>query len=249
MAVERLQKILAAAGVASRRKCEELILEGMVRVNGKMVETLPAFADADKDVITVGGSRIRREPKVYFLLNKPKGVICTNFDPQGRTKAVDLIPSRNRIFCAGRLDIETTGLIILTNDTELANRLTHPRYGLTKTYIAEVKGQIEDDHVEKLKQGIWLSEGKTSQARVEILKRGLQRSLVEVRITERLNRQLRRMLARVGLPIKSLKRTRIGKISDRGIGIGQFRLLTHAELEYLKKATAEPYLARGPVKS
>jgi 23S rRNA pseudouridine2605 synthase len=249
MAKERLQKILAAAGVASRRKCEELILEGQVRVNGKMVESLPAFADADKDAITVGGSRIRREPKIYLLLNKPKGVICTNFDPQGRTKAIDLVPARHRIFCAGRLDIETTGLIILTNDTELANRLTHPRYGLTKTYIAEVKGQIEGDHVEKLTHGIWLSEGKTSQARVEILKRGLQRSLVEVTITERLNRQLRRMLVRVGLPVKSLKRTRIGKITDRGLGIGKFRLLTHAEIEYLKKATAEPYLTPKPPKS
>jgi 23S rRNA pseudouridine2605 synthase len=249
MAVERLHKILAAAGVASRRKCEELILEGLVRVNSKVMVTLPAFADADKDVITVGNSRIRRQPKVYFLLNKPKGVLCTNFDPQGRTKAIDLIPSRHRIFCAGRLDVETTGLIILTNDTELANRLTHPRYGLTKTYIAEVKGQIDGDHVEKLQKGIWLSEGKTSQARVEILKRGPQRSLVEVRITERLNRQLRRMLLKVGLPVKSLKRTRIGKITDRGLGIGRFRLLTHAELEYLKKATAEPYSTHGPVKS
>ncbi len=249
MAIERLQKILAAAGVASRRKCEELILEGLVRVNGKVVVTLPAFADADKDVITVGGSRIRREQKVYLLLNKPKGTICTNFDPQNRTKAIDLVPSRQRIFCVGRLDIDTTGLIILTNDTELANRLTHPKFGLTKTYIAEVKGRIEGDDVEKLKRGIWLAEGKTSKARVEILKRGFNRSLVEVTITEGLNRQVRRMLLKVGLPVKSLKRTRIGKITDRGLGIGKFRLLTHAELAYLKKATAEPYSPRGPTKS
>jgi pseudouridine synthase len=234
MAKERLQKILAAAGVASRRKCEELILEGLVSVNGRVVETLPAFADADKDVITVGGSRIRREPRVYLLLNKPKGVICTNFDPQGRTKVIDLVPTRHRIFCVGRLDIDTTGLIILTNDTALANRLTHPRYGLTKTYIAEVKGRIESGHVEKLKDGVW----QTSRTAVKVLKRGPQHSLVEVTITEGLNRQIRRILAGVGLPVKSLKRTRIGKITDRGLGIGKFRLLTHAEITYLKKATA-----------
>jgi 23S rRNA pseudouridine2605 synthase len=238
MAKERLQKILAAAGIASRRKCEELILEGMVRVNGKAVGTLPAFADADKDVITVGDRRIRPQPKVYFLLNKPKGVICTNFDPQGRPTAIDLVHARHRIFCAGRLDIDTTGLIILTNDTALANRLTHPRYGLTKTYIAEVRGRIEGEHVEKLNEGIWLAEGRTSAAAVKILKRGPQRSLVGVTITERLNRQVRRMLARVGLPVKSLKRTRIGKITDRGLGVGKFRLLTHAEIAYLKKTTS-----------
>lgn len=237
MAKERLQKILAAAGVASRRKCEELILEGLVSVNGSVVERLPAFADPDKDIIIAAGKRIRQQQKIYFLLNKPRGVICTNFDPQGRTKTIDLVPTRHRIFCVGRLDIDTTGLIILTNDTELANRLTHPRYGLTKTYIAEVKGRIEGGHVEKLNKGTWFTEGKTSQAKVKILKRGFITSLVEVTIAERLNREIRRMLARVGLPVKSLKRTRIGKISDRGLGIGKFRLLTHSEVAYLKKTT------------
>jgi 23S rRNA pseudouridine2605 synthase len=239
MAKERLQKILAAAGIASRRKCEELILEGLVQVNGKVVDTLPAFADPDKDTIIASGRRLRPQQKVYFLLNKPKGVICTNFDPQNRPKAIDLIPTRHRIFCAGRLDIDTTGLLILTNDTELANRLTHPRYGLTKTYIAVVKGKIEGAQAEKLKQGIWLAEGRTSQARVKILNRGPQESLVEVTITEGLNREVRRMLAKVGLPVKSLKRTRIGRIDSRGLGVGKFRLLTHAEIAYLKKTTKQ----------
>jgi len=228
---------LSAAGVASRRKSEELILEGLVSVNGTVVERLPAFADPDEDTIVAAGRRIRPQQKVYFLLNKPKGVICTNFDPQKRHKAIDLIPTRHRIFCVGRLDIDTTGLIILTNDTELTNLLTHPRYGLTKTYIAEVKGRIEGQHVEKLNSGIWLSQGKTSQAKVKILKRGYKSSLVAVTISEGLNRQVRRMLARVGLAVKSLKRTRIGKITDRGLGVGRFRLLTHSEVAYLKKTT------------
>ncbi len=131
------------------------------------------------------------------------------------------------------------GLIILTNDNDLANRLTHPKYGLTKTYLAEVKGRIEGEHVEKLNKGIWLSEGKSSHTAVRILKRGHQSSLIEVSITERLNREVRRMLARVGLPVKSLRRTGIGKISDRGLGIGQFRLLTHSEVNYLRKSTAD----------
>jgi 23S rRNA pseudouridine2605 synthase len=239
MAIERLQKILSASGVASRRKCEEMILEGLVSVNGKVVDTIPAFADLDKDTIIAAGKLIKPQPKVYFLLNKPKGVICTNIDPQGRTKAIDLIPTRHRIFCVGRLDVDTPGLIILTNDNDLANRLTHPKYGMFKTYLAEVKGRIEGEHVEKLNKGIWLSEGKSSHTAVRILKRGHEKSLIEVSITERLNREVRRMLSRVGLPVKSLKRTGIGKITDHGLGVGQFRLLTHAEVNYLRKSTAD----------
>lgn len=210
----------------------------MVRVNGKVIDTLPAFVNPDKDVINVGQRRLRPQPKVYFLLNKPKGVICTNFDPQHRTKAIDLVPTRQRIFCVGRLDIDTTGLIILTNDSELANRLTHPKYGITRTYIAEVKGRIEGPQAEKLKHGVWLAEGKSSKSAVKILKRGYENSLIEVTITEALNREVRRMLAKVGLPVKSLKRIRIGKIDARGLGIGKFRPLYPSEVAYLKKSAA-----------
>ena len=138
MGEQRLQKVLAAAGVDSRRKCEELILDGLVRVNGKVVDKLPVFVDPEKDIITVNGKRIRAVQKVYFLLNKPKGVICTNFDPQGRRKAIDIVSAGQRVFCVGRLDVDSTGIIILTNDSGLANKLTHPRYGVSKTYVAEV---------------------------------------------------------------------------------------------------------------
>jgi len=235
MAEQRLQKVLAAAGVDSRRKCEELILDGAVRVNRKVVDRLPAFVDPEKDVITVNGKKIHAAQKVYFLLNKPKGVICSNRDPQGRKKAIDIVTSGERIFCAGRLDADTTGIIILTNDSELANRLTHPRYGLAKTYVVRVKGQIHGEAVEKLKKGVWLAEGKTGRASVKILKRSHKESLIEITIRQGLNRQVRRMLARVGLPVKSLKRTRIGKLNTRGLGVGKFRTLTKAEVAYLKK--------------
>jgi len=238
MARQRLQKVLAAAGVDSRRKCEELILSGAVSVNSEVVDALPAFVDPEKDVITVNGKRIRTEQKVYFLLNKPKGVICTNFDPQGRKRAIDLVPCRQRIFCVGRLDVDTTGLIILTNDSDLTNRLTHPRYEVPKTYVVRVKGYIDDAALERLKKGVWFAEGKTGEASVQILNRGHQESLVEITIREGLNREIRRMLARVGLPLKSLKRTRIGSITDKGIGVGRFRPLTNAELQYLRKVTA-----------
>ncbi len=238
MAKQRLQKVLAAAGVDSRRKCEELILDGRVRVNRKVVDKLPAFVDPERDVITVSGKRIRAANKVYFLLNKPKGVICTSSDPQGRKKAIDLVCACERIFCVGRLDADTTGVIILTNDSELANRLTHPRYRMAKTYVARVKGQADGTAIEKLKRGIWLAEGKTSPASVKILKRGHQESLIEITIRQGLNRQVRRVLAGVGLPVKSLKRTRIGRLNVRGLGPGKFRTLTKAEIAYLKQATA-----------
>ncbi len=239
MTEQRLQKVLAAAGVDSRRKCEELILDGAVRVNRRLVDKLPAFVDPEKDIITVNGKKIRAARKVYFLLNKPKGVICTNSDPQGRKKAIDIVHTPERIFCVGRLDADTTGLIILTNDSELANRLTHPKYGVAKTYVVKVKGEITPEQIEKLKKGIWLAEGKTGRASVKILKRGHEESLVEVTIRQGLNRQVRRTLAKVGLPVKSLTRIRIGKLTARGLGVGKFRALTSAEVSYLKKTVTD----------
>ena len=239
MAQQRLQKVLAAAGIDSRRKCEELIIEGVVCVNNKTVDKLPAFVDPDKDIITVNGRKIRAAKKVYFLLNKPKGVLCTNRDPKGRKKAIDLVHTNERIFCIGRLDADTTGLIILTNDSELSNRLTHPRYGIAKTYVVRIKGEIKPEQIEKLKKGIWLAEGKTAGASVKILKRRRTESMIEVTIRQGLNRQIRRMLARVGLPVKSLARTKIGRLEIRGLGAGKSRQLTKSEVAYLKKVTSD----------
>lgn len=237
MAQTRLQRILAAAGIASRRRCEELILEGAVRVNRKVVDTLPAFADPDVDTITVSGRKIKAERKVYYLLHKPKGYICTNSDPQGRKKAIDLIPVRERVFCVGRLDIESSGAIIITNDSELANRLTHPRYELPKTYEVLVKGMVTPQVLERLKRGVWLSEGKTERSSIKLLKKGPEESLIEMTIRQGLNRQVRRMFAGVDLKVKKLKRTQIGVIDLKGIGVGNFKPLTSRQITYLRKAT------------
>ena len=228
---ERLQKVMASAGVASRRQCEELILQGAVSVNGKVVDQLPAFADPAVDTITVSGRRLKQPERVYFLLHKPKNVISTSQDPQGRRSAVDLVPTSERVYCVGRLDADTTGLLILTNDAELTNLLTHPRYEVPKTYVAKVVGQVDERAIERLKKGIWLAEGKTETAAVKVLKGGRDES-----IRQGLNRQIRRMLARVGLDVRSLKRTRIGNLRIEGLGAGQYRLLTPAEVTALRRA-------------
>jgi len=140
-------------------------------------------------------------------LNKPRGVVCTSFDPQGRKKTIDMVSVLQRIFCVGWLDADSTGIIILTNDSELTNKLTHPRYGVSKSYVVRAKGTIDAQRIEKLKRGIWLAEGKAAAAEVKILKRGPGESMIEITIRQGLNHQVRRMLAKVGLPVKSLKRT------------------------------------------
>ena len=224
-------------GVASRRASETLIREGRVTVNGERA-TIGREIDPESDDVAVNGEPVRREKPVYILLNKPKGVICTNSDPRGRKKAVDMIETPQRIFCVGRLDMATSGLIILTNDSKLSNRLTHPRYELPKTYEVTVKGTVDPKQIEKLKKGVWLSEGRTERAAVKILKKGRNQTVLEITIRQGLNRQVRRTLARTGIKVKSLKRTRIGSINIKGLGIGKYRPLKKAELDYLRKATA-----------
>jgi 23S rRNA pseudouridine2605 synthase len=234
MAKERLQKVMASAGVASRRECEELILTGVVRVNGRVVDELPAFVDPATDKITVEGRRLRPPQHVYFLLNKPRGVICTNSDPQGRRKAIDLVKCSQRVFCVGRLDADTTGMIVLTNDAELTNRLTHPRYKVPKIYVAQVKGRVDAKAVAKLKKGIWLAEGRTSGAAIKVLRATQKESLIEITIAQGLNRQVRRMLARVGVPVKSLKRVAIGRLKLGSLGSGKYRELSAADVKALQ---------------
>jgi len=235
MARERLHKILAGWGVDSRRNCEQLILGGAVKVNGKIIDTLPAFADPKIDIITVSGRKIRPENKVYYLLNKPKGFLCTNNDPAGRKKAIDLVPPGGRIFCVGRLDADTTGAILLTNDTALADIVTHPRHELPKTYIVTIKGKVSTEAVEQMKKGVWLSDGKAVPGKVKIIKAQAAESILEIKISQSLNREIRRIMAKFGYKVTALKRLAIGKISTYKLGIGKFRPLTKGEIDYLKK--------------
>jgi len=212
-------------------------MDGAVTVNGTVVQELPAFANPEKDDIRVDGVRVRQEKKVYFLLNKPKGVICTNADPKGRPKAIDLIDCPERIFCVGRLDADTTGAIILTNDSELSNRLTHPRYELPKTYHVKIRGKMEGPDIEKVKKGVWLSEGKTERAAVKVLRKAGNETLLEVSIRQGLNRQIRRTFAHLGYKVKALKRTQIGNIVLKGLAVGGYKRLTKTQIAYLKKTT------------
>jgi 23S rRNA pseudouridine2605 synthase len=246
----RLQKVLAQAGIDSRRNCEELILDGAVTVNGRTVGTLPAFVNPETDDIRVHGRRLAPSQKVYFLLNKPKNVICTNFDPQGRRKAIDYIDCNERIFCVGRLDADTTGAIIVTNDSELANRMTHPKFELPKTYEVSLRGRVEGEIIEKIKTGVWLSEGKTQKASVKVIARNNLETVLEVKLGQSLNREIHRIMARLGFKVKGLKRTFIGTIRLKGLGPGEWRHLTSSEVESLYKAThAEKALKKLPRKA
>ncbi len=237
---QRIQKVLAEAGVDSRRAIEEMVIEGRVRVNGKTVAALPHFVEPG-DRIEVDGRTVRwekREDKFYFLLNKPKGVVCTQFDPQGRRRAVDLLGDvGSRVYCVGRLDIESTGLIILTNDGELTNQLTHPRYGVPKTYIVDVEGMVSGDKIDRIKAGAMHIEGKrVGPSRVSVLARDHNTTLLQITLNESRNREIRRMLAMVGHDVKRLKRVAIGEITDKGVKIGNYRVLSPAEVESLRKS-------------
>ena len=235
----RIQKALANAGVASRRAVEEMVLEGRITVNGRRVSKLPCFVDLVADDVRVDGQKVRtrRRRHKYFLLNKPRGVVCTQDDPSGRPRATDLIPGAGgRIYCVGRLDADSTGLIILTDDGELTNYLTHPRYGVVRTYVVEVDALPTAQELEKLSKGMRLDGKRTAGAQVKVLRRAPERSLLEVKVAEGPNREVRRLLARLGHKVRRLKRTAIGPITDKGLKIGSFRILKHAEVSQLRRS-------------
>ncbi|MCD6365768.1 MAG: rRNA pseudouridine synthase [Planctomycetes bacterium] len=242
----RINKVLANAGVASRRGVEEMIGQGRVTVNGQLVVELPCFVDLAADRVCVDGRHIRParagvEDKVYFLLNKPRGVVCTQRDEAGRPRVVDLLPEiPQRVYPVGRLDVETTGLIVVTNDGELTDYLTHPRYGVVKTYVAEVVGFVEADHIEAVRRGVYLDGRRTQGAGVKVLRRNRKRTLLEIRLREGRNREVRRMLTRLGYKVTRLKRVAIGAITDRGLKIGSFRKLRPAEVARLRRSGEKP---------
>ncbi len=235
----RLQKFLSEAGVASRRRAEEMIEAGRVLINDQIVNELPAFVDPARDRVVVDGSRVRLGAAEYFLVHKPKGVVCTNRDPAGRLRAIDLLPPiKARLFVVGRLDADSTGLLLMTNDGELAEQITHPRLGIPKVYRVEVRGQVPDDIVPLLKKGVHLAEGRATASEVEIIHRSRQSSVLMITLREGRNRQVRRMLARLGHRVKTLKRVQIGPLSLKKLPVGACRRLTSGELTALRRMLA-----------
>lgn len=247
---ERLQRVLAAAGIDSRRHCEQLIEDGRVTVNGTVVDKLPAWVDATSDRIEVDHHPIRRVRPTervrhhYIMLNKPAKVVSTNDDEFGRQRAIDLVdvPGKPRLFCVGRLDADSTGLLLLTTDGELANRLTHPRYEVHKTYELVVKGALEPADVKRLETGVMLHDRRdehahrTNAVSLKLKRRDRERTHLLMQLTEGRNRQIRRMMAVLGYPVKSLKRIQLGPLKLSRLARGQWRPLTPTELAQLRKA-------------
>ncbi len=232
--VVRLNKYLASHGVASRRRCDELIAAGAVMVDDVIVTDMGLRVDPDEHKIEVDGVILKRQDirHRYYLLNKPSGVVCTNDEREMRPRAIDLIADRKkgRIYTVGRLDEETVGIVLLTNDGEFANRVMHPRYGLPKTYLVKLAGRISDDSLKRVREGVRLSDGVTGGARVLIQSRTANTSKLLVTLNEGKNREVRRVFAHVGHKVVDLKRVRIGSLSDRGLKPGSWRPLTRAEV-------------------
>lgn len=236
---ERLQKAMARAGVASRRQCEDLILASRVVVNGHVVTVLGTRVDAEQDEVAVDGVVIKlAPPKRYFLLHKPDGVLTTAHDPHGRRTVMDLIDvDRSGLFPVGRLDQDTDGFLLITNDGELAFRLTHPSYEVPKTYEAEVRGRLSDGALGQLRRGVRLEDGVTAPARdVEVLPGRGDRSVVRLTIHEGRKREVRRMLQKVGHPVVRLKRIAFAGLKLGALPVGQYRPLTEEEIKVLHEA-------------
>jgi 23S rRNA pseudouridine2605 synthase len=230
---QRLQKVLAAAGIGSRRDCEELIREGRVEVDRKVITELGTKVDPLRQEIRVDGEALRQPKRLYFAINKPEGVLTTNYDPTGRPRVIDLVPTDERVFAVGRLDRASEGLILVTNDGEFSNRITHPRYGVEKTYLVRVAGQPLPEDLAKLQKGVYLSDGFCRVQSITVKsKHGRSTDLLMV-LNEGRNRELRRVLAKVGHKVLRLKRIAVGSIKLGDLEPGAWRKLLPAEIEGL----------------
>jgi 23S rRNA pseudouridine2605 synthase len=235
--MERLNKLLAHAGVGSRRQCDELIRAGRVRVDDLVVHDLGTKVDPEAQRVKVDGHPVRIERLVYWLLNKPHGVVCTNHDPAGRVRAIDLVPHvEQRVYTVGRLDEASEGLLLLTNDGDLAFRLMHPRFGVEKTYLVQVQGSPTPAELKQLLRGVWLSEGKVRARRIKRLKRQGESTWLRIVLAEGKNREIRRMLARLGHKVLTLKRVAIGPVKLDRLPKGKSRRLSLPELKALRLA-------------
>jgi pseudouridine synthase len=244
--MERLQKLLSQAGIASRRASEQLMLEGRVTVNGETIRELGTKADAAHDDIRVDGRRIRLPDRhIYLLLNKPRGYVTTRSDPQRRPTVIDLIGVREYVYPVGRLDFDSEGLLILTNDGDLAAKLTHPRHGVARVYEARVAGTPDEHDLQRLRRGVVIDGERTGPADVQMVhRRG--GALLIIAIREGRNRQVRKMCDSIGHPVDQLRRVAIGPIRDAGLRVGQWRGLTESEVNRLRSAVTAGASATGP---
>ena len=237
---QRLQKVLAAAGLGSRRQCEELITTGRVEIDRKVITELGTRVDPLTQQIRVDGEPLTKPKLVYYAVNKPVGILCTNRDPSGRPRVVDLVPAGDaRLFTIGRLDLHSEGLILVTNDGDLANRLTHPRYGVCKTYRVVVAGRPDRDVLAKLTQGVHLAEGAARAERVDIKSVHKESAVLEMVLREGKNREIRRILARVGHKVERLTRVAVGPIRLGTLPSGAHRRLTNEEIAALRREGRE----------
>ena len=237
--LERLQKVLAAAGIGSRRACEELITTGRVEVDREIVTVLGTRVDPITQQIRVDGERLPSPSRVVYLLNKPVGVVTTNYDPSGRPRVVDLVPTDRRLFPIGRLDRTSEGLIFVTNDGELGNLLTHPRYGVEKRYLVQVAGVPAPETIESLRQGVALSEATVHAKRVTVRSQHKQSTVLEMVLDEGRNREIRRMLASLGHKVQQLKRIAIGDLTLGNLLPGQWRRLSWEEIEKIRRSAID----------
>ena len=245
--MERLQKLLAHAGVGSRRQCEELISAGRVTVDGHAVRELGTKVRPDQR-ICVDGQAVRAERPVYWLVNKPKGYLCTNRDPARRPLVVDLIPQvSQRVYTVGRLDEASEGLLLLTNDGDLAYRLMHPRFGVEKTYLVQVAGTPSPADLQQLLKGVWLSDGHVRAKRLHRLKSQGASTWMRIVLNEGKNREIRRMLARLGHKVLNLRRVALGPVQLKSLAPGKARRLTPEELALLQRVARDrrPEQSRG----
>lgn len=235
--MERLNKYLAHAGVGSRRQCDRLIAAGRVKIDGAVVRTLGTQVDPDRNQVAVDDHPVRAEKPVYWLVNKPPGYLCSNYDPAGRPRAVDLVPHvEQRIYTVGRLDESSEGLLLLTNDGDLAAELMHPRFGVEKTYEVLVAGAPSRPDLQQLLQGIWLSDGHVRARSVKRLKHHGESTWLRIVLTEGKNREIRRMLAKLGHKVMRLKRVAIGPVKLDRLPKGKARKLSLPELQALRKS-------------
>jgi 23S rRNA pseudouridine2605 synthase len=238
---------MAASGVGSRRACEEIIAQGRVEVDGQVVTRPGTQVDPETQVVRCDGSTLRTEPPLYYLLNKPRGAICSHMSKPGTRRAVDYAPARGRdrrLFTIGRLDVDSEGALILTNDGELCHLLTHPRFGVRKTYLVEVEGSPDDATIEKMRKGVWLAEGRTGPVEVRLLHRGRQKTALELTLQEGKRREIRRLCARYGHEVRRLVRVAIGAVRLGQLAPGETRILDAAELAALRE-TAEVVIRLG----